>query len=113
MKFIKFLGITTLSLILTGCLFKRDTMEDIDIYTTIYPINYLTNYLYGDYSKIHSIYPSGVEVSEFNLSDKKLREYAHSDLFIFNSLDKDRDYAVKMINENKDLKVIDTSLSVS
>lgn len=113
MKFIKILGITTLSLILTGCLFKRDTMEDIDIYTTIYPINYLTNYLYGDYSKIHSIYPSGVEVSEFNLSDKKLREYAHSDLFIFNSLDKDRDYAVKMINENKDLKVIDTSLSVS
>lgn len=113
MKFIKILGVTTLSLILTGCLFKRDTMEDIDIYTTIYPINYLTNYLYGDYSKIHSIYPSGVEVSEFNLSDKKLREYAHSDLFIFNSLDKDRDYAVKMINENKDLKVIDTSLSVS
>lgn len=113
MKFIKILGITTLSLILTGCLFKRDTMEDIDIYTTIYPINYLTNYLYGDYSKIHSIYPSGVEVSEFNLSDKKLREYAHSDLFIFNSLDKDRDYAVKMINENKNLKVIDTSLSVS
>ena len=49
MKFIKILGITTLSLILTGCLFKRDTMEDIDIYTTIYPINYLTNYLYGDY----------------------------------------------------------------
>lgn len=113
MKFIKILGVTTLSLILTGCLFKRDTMEDIDIYTTIYPINYLTNYLYGDYSKIHSIYPSGVEVSEFNLSDKKLREYAHSDLFIFNSLDKDRDYAVKMINENKNLKVIDTSLSVS
>ena len=113
MKFIKILGITTLSLILTGCLFKRDTMEDIDIYTTIYPINYLTNYLYGDYSKIHSIYPSGVEVSEFNLSDKKISEYSKSDLFIFNGQDKDRDYAVSMINKNNNLKIIDTSLSIT
>jgi len=112
MKFIKLLGVFITSLVLTGCLFKRDTMENIDIYTTIYPLNYLTNYLYGDYSKIHSIYPSGVEVSEYNLSEKKINEYSESDLFIYNGLDKDRDYAVKMINENEDLKIIDTSLSV-
>lgn len=113
MKYIKILGISFISLLLTGCLFKRDSMEDIDIYTTIYPLNYLTTYLYGDYSKIHSIYPGGVEVSEFNLSDKKIAEYSKSDLFIFNGLDKDRDYAVKMINENENLKIIDTSMSVS
>ena len=63
MKCLKIIIIFLLSLPLTGCLFKRDTMEDIDIYTTIYPLNYLTTYLYGDYSKVHSIYPSGVEVS--------------------------------------------------
>jgi len=113
MKYVKILGISLLSVVLTGCLFKRDTMEDIDIYTTIYPLNYLTTYLYGDYAKVHSIYPSGVEVAEYNLSDKKITEYSESDLFIFNGLDKDRDYAVKMINENENLKIIDTSLSVS
>lgn len=113
MKYLKLFGISFFALLLTGCLFKRDSMEDIDIYTTIYPLNYLTTYLYGDYSKIHSIYPSGVEVSEFNLSDKKITEYSKSDLFIFNGLDKDRDYAVKMINKNEDLKIIDTSMSVS
>lgn len=113
MKHIKILGISFLALLLTGCLFKRDTMEDIDIYTTIYPLNYLTTYLYGDYAKIHSIYPSGIEVSEYNLSDKKINEYSESDLFIFNGLDKDRDYAVKMINKNEKLKIIDTSLSIS
>jgi len=113
MKFIKLLGVSFLSILLTGCLFKRDTMEGIDVYTTIYPLNFLTNYLYGDYAKIHSIYPTGVEVSEFNLSDKKIKEYSNSDLFIFNGLDKDRDYAVKMINENESLKIIDTSISVS
>lgn len=113
MKYIKILGISFLSILLTGCLFKRDSMEDIDIYTTIYPLNYLTTYLYGDYAKVHSIYPGGVEVSEFNLSDKKITEYSKSDLFIFNGLDKDRDYAVKMINKNENLKIIDTSMSVS
>jgi len=113
MKYLKLFGISFLALLLSGCLFKRDSMEDIDIYTTIYPLNYLTTYLYGDYAKVHSIYPSGVEVSEFNLSDKKITEYSKSDLFIFNGLDKDRDYAVKMINKNEDLKIIDTSMSVS
>ena len=33
---------------LSGC-FKRDSMENINIYTTIYPIEYITNRLYGDY----------------------------------------------------------------
>jgi len=113
MKYLKLFGISFLALLLSGCLFKRDSMEDIDIYTTIYPLNYITTYLYGDYAKVHSIYPSGVEVSEFNLSDKKITEYSKSDLFIFNGLDKDRDYAVKMINKNEDLKIIDTSMSVS
>lgn len=105
------LGIFTL--LLTGCFFKRDSMENIDIYTTIYPINYLTTYLYGDYSKVHSIYPSGVNINEFNLSDKKISEYSKSDLFIFNGQDKDRDYAVSMINKNNNLKIIDTSLSIT
>lgn len=113
MKITRLFGVCFICVLLTGCLFKRDTMEDIDIYTTIYPLNYLTTYLYGDYSKVHSIYPSGIEVSEYNLSDKKITEYSNNDLFIFNGLDKDRDYAVKMINENENLKIIDTSLSVS
>ena len=113
MKRIRFIGVMFCFLMLTGCLFKRDTMEDIDIYTTIYPIQYLTSSLYGDYAKIHSIYPSGVTASEYNLSDKKISEYAKSDLFIFNGLDKDKDYAVKMLNDNPKLKIIDTSLSIS
>lgn len=109
MKIFKIIGVSLLSIFLTGCLFKRDTMEDIDIYTTIYPVNYLITYLYGDYSTIHSIYPTGVEVNEFNLSDKKIKEYSKSDLFVFNSLDKDRDYAIKMSIENNNLKMIDAS----
>lgn len=114
MQKIKIILISLFSLFLTtGCTIKKDTMEDIDIYTTIYPLNYIITYLYGTNAKIHSIYPSGVTVSEFNLSDKKLNEYSKSDLFIYNGLDKDRDYAIKMLNKNENLIIIDSSKYIS
>lgn len=97
---------------LTGCNLNKDNMQDITVYTTIYPIRYLITSLYGDYSTIYSIYPSGVDPKDFELSDKKLTEYANTDLFVFNSLDKDRDFAVDMINKNKKLKVIDVSMGM-
>ena len=99
--------------LLTGCNLNKDTMDNISIYTTTYPINYLINKLYQDHSKIYSIYPTGVNLNEYNLTDRKLKDYSKSDLFIFNSLDKDRDYAVKMINLNPELKVIDVSTGMS
>lgn len=110
---IKLLLLTLITITITGCNIKSDTMEDINIYTTTYPINYLTNYLYGDHSKIYSIYPSGVNIDEYELSSRKLKEYSESDLFIFNSLDIDKDYAVEMINENSELKVVDVSLGMT
>ena len=101
--------------LLTGCKFNlnNDNMKDIKIYTTIYPIKYLISSLYGDYSTINSIYPSGVDPKKFELSDKKLTEYSKTDLFVFNSLDRDRDFAVDMINKNKKLKVIDVSMGMN
>lgn len=114
MKIKKFLIlIFTILLIMPGCSITKDSMEDITIYTTIYPIKYLLDSLYGDNATINSIYPSGVDTADYELSDKKLEEYSKTDLFVFNSLDKDRDYAVKMINKNKNLKVIDVSLGIT
>lgn len=110
----KLILLLIIPLLITGCNLNisNDSMENIEIYTTIYPINYLTNYLYGEYSKIHSIYPAGVDVDNYKLSKRKLKEYSNSDLFIFNSLDIDKDYAVEMINKNSKLKVIDVSLGM-
>ena len=115
MKILKKLSLLLIiPLLITGCNINisNDSMENIEIYTTIYPINYLTNYLYGEHSKIHSIYPAGVDVDNYKLSKRKLKEYSNSDLFIFNSLDIDKDYAVEMINKNSKLKVIDVSLGM-
>lgn len=100
--------------LLTGCnLFKSDALKDIDVYTTTYPVNYIINYLYGEYANIYSIYPNGVNFKEYQLSEKKLNEFAKSNLFVFNSQDIDRNYAVKMLNKNSNLKLIDATLGMN
>lgn len=97
---------------LTGCL-KRDTMEGIDIYTTVYPLEYITNRLYGNNSNIKSIYPNGVDPFTYpSLTDKQLLDYSEASLYIFNGLSSEKDYVVPLFNNNKDLKIINASLSM-
>lgn len=113
MKKIYKLGLVILSILaLTGC-FKRDNMEGIDIYTTVYPIEYITRRLYGENSNIHSIYPDGIIVDNYTLTDKQIKDYSKSSLFIFNALSKEKDYVIPMFNYNKNIKIIDASLTMT
>ena len=112
-KKLMLVGIIVFTVFITGCdLFKSDIMDDIDIYTTIYPVNYLITYLYGDNSTIRSVYPSGSDVDSYELSDKKLNDYSKSALFVFNSKDRDMQLAVDMVNRNSNLKLIDVALGM-
>ena len=95
----------------TGC-FKRDNLEDIKITTTSYPIQYITEQLYGDYSTIESIYPLGVDIKNYKLTDKQIKDYSKSSIYIFNGLSQEKDYVVPMFQYNKNIKIIDTSLSM-
>lgn len=113
-RILKYFGGILAILCISGCnFFKTDIMEDINIYTTTYPINFLIKYLYENNATVYSIYPNGVNIDEYKLSEKKLNEYSKSDLFVFNSLDKDRDYAVDMINRNHKLKIIDVAMGMN
>ena len=102
-----FMIIITLSSI-TGCL-KRDKMEDINILTTLYPIEYVTNRLYGENAKIKSIYPRDSISTTYNITDKQLKDFSEYDLLIYNGESKERDYATRMLKHNKKLKIIDAS----
>ena len=93
---------------LTGCL-KRDKMEGIKIVTTIYPIEYVTNRLYGDYANVKSIYPKNSVSTTYKVTDKQLKDFSEYDLFIYNGESKERDYATKMLHHNKNLKIIDAT----
>ncbi len=60
--------------LLTGCSLKKDNLESATIYTTIYPIKYLTEFLYKDYATIESIYPAGADVTTYELTDKQIKK---------------------------------------
>lgn len=109
MKKFKLFTIVIISLtMLSGC-FKRDNLDDISIYTTTYPIEYLTNFIYGYNSNIKSIYPKGTNVREYTLTDKLIKEYASADMLIYNGETKEKNIAASFMNKNKRLKIIDVS----
>ncbi|MBQ9071844.1 MAG: zinc ABC transporter substrate-binding protein [Bacilli bacterium] len=108
MKKIKILVMTIILISLTGC-FNNDSMEDITISTSVYPIEYVVNSLYGEHSTINSIYPSDSEIIDFEITDVLLEQYSDSDLFIFNGLSDEKNYIEPMRKNNQDLKIIDVA----
>lgn len=93
---IKIIFLFIISFIVTGC-FDDNNMKDINIYTSIYPISYITEELYGNNSTILSIYPDGIDYNKYTVSDKLLKDYSNCDLFIYNgSVIKERKYAEKI-----------------
>ena len=111
-KIISLFGVLVILGSVSGCDIKRDSMEDIDIYTTNYPIEFITKRLYGQHSNVHSIYPDGIEIKDYKLTNKQIRDYSDSDLYIFNGLSNEKEYVTKMRENNKNLKIIDTTLSM-
>lgn len=107
-KYFKLLLLTLLLIIPIGCT-NSDNMEDITIYTSGYPIEFVTNKLYKDYSKIYNMYPRGIDITKYNLTKKQVNDYSNSDLVIYSGLVDDNDNIVKMVNNNKKLKIIDAT----
>src|SRR5574344_395066 len=88
----------------TGCSIKRDSMEDITIYTSSYPIEYITKALYGNH---------GIVNNSYTLTDEQIKQYSKSSLFIFNGLGTEKSYIEPMLNDNSNLKIIDSTKSIT
>ena len=106
-KIFTIIGLVAISLLLSGC--SNDSMEDITIYTSVYPIEYVTNELYGTHSKIYNMYPQGIEPYNYEFTEKQISDFSGSDLVIYNGLDNEKDLIVKMIDNNQNLKIIDAT----
>ncbi len=100
-------------ILLSGCSLKKDNLENSTIYTTIYPIKYLTEFLYKDYANIESIYPAGADVLNYKLTEKQTKKYANADLFIYNGLSNEKNITKNLINKNRNLLIIDVSNGLS
>ena len=96
------------SLLASGC--TNDNMENIDVLVTNYPNEFIAQKLYGNHSSVTSIYPDGVDISEYNISTKQKNDFSQFDLFIYNGLiEKERNLAVDLLELNPNLKIIDTA----
>ena len=60
--------------LLTGCL-EEEKLDKI-AYTTYYPLEFATNYMYKDFATVKSIYPNGIDTSKYTLTDKQKSIYA-------------------------------------
>ena len=83
--------------LLTGC-FKSEELDKASIYTTVYPIEYLVNELYGYNSDVNSIYPDGIDINKYELSNKKIKKYAKKDLFVYNGLTDEKKIAAQFVS---------------
>lgn len=107
-RIIKISLVLIICFVLTGCL-KDDKLSNDNVYTTIYPIEYLTNYLYGEEKSVASIYPSNVNVTTYELTNKQKDTYYRGALFVYNGLTNEKELAREFLNNNKDLLLIDVS----
>ena len=117
---IKTLLILIISILtLTGC---EDTSTTMIAYTSLYPVEYIMDTLYGDKIVVYSIYPDKQDnkseeetnYKNYVLKEKQIEDFSKGDLYVYNgTILKEKDYAVKMINYNKNIKIIDASQGMS
>ena len=114
MKKIKLMLVTIFMLIVcSGCDIKtKDSMDDINVYTSLYPIQYVTEALYKDNAKIYSMYPAGSDPYKYTFTKKQIQDYSESDLVIYNGLGNEKKYIANMLNKNKNLKIIDATARI-
>lgn len=77
-------------MLLSACGAKSTTTEEsetgtevMSIYTTVYPLQYFTERIGGDYVDVKSIYPAGSDEHTFDPTQKDMMELADSDLFFY------------------------------
>ena len=107
------LVILTLILVLTttsGCI-KRDSMEDIKIITSSYPIEYLVNEIYGKHATVENIFPDDENINKYKFNNKQYNNFSEKDLFIYNGKNAS-DIALELINRNDNLLLIDSTLGM-
>ena len=110
-KFLKGLLMGVFMLLLSGC--GEDALVNNDVYTTIYPIEYLTEYLYGEDRSVFSIYPSGADVNTYELTDMQKENYSLAGLFVYNGLTNEKELAREFLNNNPELLLIDVSYGLN
>ncbi|MES9737775.1 zinc ABC transporter substrate-binding protein [Peribacillus frigoritolerans] len=62
---------------------KKETKDALDIYTTVYPLQYFTEAIGREYVNVETVYPPGTDEHSFEPSQKDIVKMAESDLFFY------------------------------
>ena len=64
---------------------KENVQSDrqLTVYTTVYPLQYFTEVIGGNFVQVKTIYPPGSDEHTFEPSQKDMMKLADSDLFIY------------------------------
>ncbi len=109
MKYLKIVFLFLIVSLSCSCSLSKQNLEDATIYTTVYPLKYIAEYLYGDHSTVNSIYPNGVDLNTYELTDKQIDEYAKGDLFIHLGINNEKAIAKSFVDNNKNILIIDAT----
>ncbi|MEG0799359.1 MAG: metal ABC transporter substrate-binding protein [Bacilli bacterium] len=109
----KLLLIPVILLFLTGCEGLTNDFKDEYTTTTLYPIEYATNQIYGKGANIRSIYPNDINTDKYSLTTKQKKNYAQSKTFIYGGIAKENDLAKDLLNLNNNLQIIDAMKGMS
>lgn len=99
-------------LLITGCFGNNEEVSKT-AYTTYYPIEYATNFLYSKFAKVKSIYPNGVNPESYELTDKQKAIYSKADAFIYAGVSSEVKLAADFINTNENINIIDSTKGVT
>ena len=64
---------------------NAETQNDgkLTVYTTVYPLQYFTERIGGDFVDVHSIYPAGADEHSFDPTQKDMIALSDADLFFY------------------------------
>lgn len=98
------------SIFVSGCV-KRDSMQDIEIITSSYPIEFLVTEIYGENANVENIFPDGEKIDNYKFNNKQFNKFSDKDLFVYNGKNSS-DLALELINRNHSLLLIDSTLGM-
>ena len=62
---------------------KKNSDNQLMVYTTVYPLQYFTEAIGGNAVHVETVYPPGSDEHTFDPSQKDMMKLADSDLFIY------------------------------
>jgi zinc transport system substrate-binding protein len=115
MRRLGLLSMILLLIISAACGNKSADKKDgtLNIYTTMYPLEYFTERIGGKHVEVSSIIPPGADAHTYEPSTKKMVEITEGDAFVYNKLESDEfSSSVADTLKEEDVPIVDAAKGV-